>query len=220
LPDLTIPGKRTSCHPKESSEYLNTVDSYVEYLQGLKADPDDDIIVAGIVGDPNKFAIERDASNRPILSPSCEYGDQDAFPAIRTNAFLEAFPNHVQTSICGADLSQALIDIGATLKRSFGDYCFENPVADLDPDTDGLQADCTVTDVRRLPGNAEQELAVIPQCGTGRIPCWKIEQDPEKCFYTSAHDKLVIDRNGAVPSSDVHVKVNCVTTDDSGDGQL
>ncbi len=216
--DLTAPGEKTGCHAKESSEYLNSVDSYVDYLKSLKAAPAKDVIVAGIVGDPDKFKITTNAG-KPILAPSCEYGDQDAFPAVRTNDFLEQFENHVRTSICGADLSQALVDIGATLKRSFGDYCFESEVADLDPVADGLQADCAVSDWRSLPNGGDQELAIIPQCGAGRIPCWKIDKDPTKCFYTPSHDKLVIDRGGVVPSSDIHVKVNCVTTDDSGQVQ-
>ena len=73
--------------------------------------------------------------------------------------------------------------------------------------------------MRRLPGGGEQELAVIPQCGTGRIPCWRIEDAPVECSYTPSHEKLVIDRAGAVPASDIHVKVSCVTTDDGGQVQ-
>lgn len=210
-PTLSIPGEHANCKPKDPSPYLNSVKTYVDDLRSLKADPDKDVMVAGIVGNPDKLKITTDK----LLGPSCEYGDQTAFPAIRTSAFLGQFPQNVEATICGADLSQPLVDIGALLKRSFGDPCFESKVIDYDPNTDGIQADCTVTDMR-----GDKEIAVIPSCAfAGRIPCWRVEVDEQKCSYTASKQKLVIDRGGVVPASDVHVKVNCVTEADSGQVQ-
>lgn len=209
-PNLTIPGEHTNCRPKDPSQYLNSVDTYVDYLRSLKADPDKDVIVAGILGDPDKFKITTDK----LLGPSCTYGNQDAFPAVRTADFLAQFPQSVEASICGADLSQPLVEIGALLKRSFGDPCFESKVVDFDQNADGIQADCTVTDMR-----GDKELAVIPNCSFNRIPCWRVEVDEQKCSYTASHEKLVIDRGGVVPTSDIHVKVNCVTEQNGGQVQ-
>lgn len=209
-PTLTTPGEHANCRPKDPSPYLNSVDTYVDYLRSLKANPDKDVIVAGIVGDPDKFKITTDK----LLGPACTYGDQSAFPAVRTASFLKGFPQSVEGSICGADLDKPLRDIAALLRRSWGDPCFESKVIDFDPDADGIQADCTVTDMQ-----GDKELAVIPSCSFGRIPCWRIELDEEHCGYTSAHQKLVIDRGTVVPPNDVHVKVNCVTEQNSGQVQ-
>lgn len=210
-PTLTIPGEHANCRPKDPSPFLSSVKTYVDYLRSLKANPDKDVIVAGILGDPDKFKITTDK----LLGPACTYGDQSAFPAIRTATFLGQFPQNVEASICGADLQKPLVDIAALLRRSFGDPCFETKVVDFDPTTDGIQADCTVTDMR-----GDDELAVIPSCASAdRIPCWRIEIDEEHCSYTPAHHKLVIDRGGVVPASDIHVKVNCVTEQNSGQVQ-
>lgn len=209
-PNLTIPGLHANCRPKDPSPLLNSVQTYVDYLRGLKADPDKDVIVAGILGDPDKFKITTDK----LLGPACTYGDQTAFPGIRTATFLKGFPQNVEGSICGADLQKPLADIAALLRRSWGDPCFESKVIDFDPNTDGIQADCTVTDMQ-----GDKELAVIPNCSFNRTPCWRIEVDNDHCGYTSDHQKLVIDRGSVVPPNDVHVKVNCVTEPSSGQVQ-
>jgi hypothetical protein len=214
--DLSVPGLYTDCEPKTGSPYLSDVDTYVDFLRGLKSDPDHDLIVTGIVGDPDPFEITKDDAGKSVLKPSCSHSGQYAYPAVRTADFLAQFPQSVRETICNDDLSAAIVRSGVLLKRSFGDPCFESNVADLDPAADGLQADCTVSDVQRLPDGSEKELAIIPACTTGRIPCWRIEQDAAKCYYTDNQLKLVIDRGGVIPPSDTHVKASCVTTDDGG----
>jgi hypothetical protein len=217
-PDLSKPGLRTSCEPQYQSQYLEPVDRYVEVLKGLKPNWRDDVIVAGIVGDARPFEIVLDAKQQPILGPSCTYGgNQTAVPALRSADFLAQFIEPVQRSICGADLSQAMVDIAVRLKRRWGDPCWEGEIADLDPATTGLQPDCTVSDVRRLPDGSSEELGVIPHCSSSKVPCWRLEQDDAKCYYTATHQKLVIERGGLIPPSDIHVKASCVTLDpDSG----
>lgn len=213
--DTSIAGVRTNCRPKEDSAYLTQVDRYVDFLKGLKALPDEDVIVAGIVGDPDPVEISKDDQQRSILKPSCTYGGQFAFPAVRTASFLEQFPLSIRETICDPDLSGALVQIGALLKRSWGDPCWDGSLADVSPDP-GLQADCTVSDYRKFPDGSSQELATIPACGSGQIPCWRIEEDAAKCYYTPTQMKLVVDRGGALPPADTFLKASCVTTDDSG----
>jgi hypothetical protein len=223
--DMTTPGDRTSCHPSDHAKYVESVDRYVQFLEGLKPDRRD-VVVAGIVGDPSPFTIATD-NGTSVLGPSCSYagpsGTQHAFPAVRTADFLSQFPLSSRSTICGADLSGAMTQIGALLKSAFGDPCFETQLADADPSTPAPDYDCTVTDVRRVASGADQELAVIPPCGTNpTIPCWRIEEDAVQCAYTQTnpHLKLVVDRGGVVPPSDVHVVASCVTTDPAGGGQF
>ena len=217
---LTQPGLLTQCEPRDTTQYLEPVDRYVNFVRGLKADPRRDVIVAGIVGEDDPFEIVLDAQQRPVLGPSCVYGGtQAAYPALRTAEFFRGFDQQVQRTICGADLTAALVEIAALLKRSFGDPCFESLVVDQDPATDGLQADCAVSDVRVFPDGSEKEVALIPQCGTGAVPCWRIEVDATQCFYTSSNLKLVIDRGGVIPPDDIHVRASCATTTDDGSFQ-
>jgi len=217
---LSEPGLLTQCEPRDTTQYLEPVDRYVSFLRGLKANPRDDVIVAGIVGDNNPFQIVLDAQQRAVLGPSCVYGGtQAAFPALRTSEFIRGFDRQVQRTICGADLTAALVEIAALLKRSFGDPCFESLVVDQDPATPGLQADCSVSDVRVFPDGSEQELATIPECGTGALPCWRIETDTRQCFYTESNLKLVIDRGGVIPPDDIHVRASCETSVDDGSFQ-
>jgi hypothetical protein len=211
-PDLSKPGLRTDCKPAATSQYLESVDRYVEAIKGMKRNWHDNVIVAGIVGDSEPFKIELNSDNQPILGPSCTYnGNDGAVPALRTASFLDKFQQKVQRTICNADLSQAMVDIGALLKRSFGDPCWEGVVADMDPDTAGIQPECSVLDVQVLPDGTRKELEAVPACGGGDIPCWKLVEDAAQCFYTEQHLKLVVDRGGVIPPDDVHVQASCTT---------
>ncbi len=216
-PDLTKPGVRSDCEPNDTSEYLEPVDRYVDFVKSLKPNPKDDVIVAGILGRNEPFEIKLDDKGKPILGPSCTYGgNQTAVPALRTAGFLAEFEHRVQTEICGADLSQAMVEIAKELRRVLGDPCWEGELIDQDLSTDGLQPDCQVSDVRVLPDGTREEIAVIPACGTGAIPCWRLELDTVQCSLTETHLKLVIDRGGVLPPSDIHVKASCVTTEPGG----
>jgi hypothetical protein len=212
-PDLTKPGLRTDCVPTDQSQYLEPVDRYVDYVKSLKPNWRDDVLVAGIIGKNAPFEIVLNDKGQPILGPSCRYGiDQTAVPALRTADFLEQFQFRVQKEICNADLSPAMVEIGVQLRRLIGDPCWLGEVTDVDLETAGLQPDCSFTDVKVLPDGTRQEVAAIAACGTGKIPCWRLEVDTAQCGFTSTHLKLVIDRGGIIPPSDIHVQGSCVTT--------
>jgi hypothetical protein len=213
-PDMSQPGVRTSCQVQQNSAYLEPVDRYANFIKGLKPNWREDVIVAGIVGNNSPFEIIKNDKAQVVLDPSCKYGVNDgAYPALRTSHFLDQFPQTVRSSICGADLSSAMVEIGVLLKRSFGDPCWKGEITDLDPATDGLQAECTVTDVRVFPDGSTQEVDLIPSCGSDQIPCWRLERDDISCHYTDTKLKLVIDRGGVIPPADITVKASCVTTD-------
>lgn len=207
---LDTPGVRTSCQPRIDSPYLGEIDSYVDFLARLKPAAEKNVIVAGIVGDPDAVRIDKEGP-QSVLAPSCTYGGQYAYPAVRTASFLDRFPQSVRQTICEGDLSGALVQIGALLKRSFGDPCFTSEIADLDP-APGLQPDCTASDYRTLPDGSEQEVRMIPSCAFGQIPCWRIEEDAQQCHYTRTRLKLAIDRGGELPGADMFVKATCATS--------
>ncbi|HLL24587.1 MAG TPA: hypothetical protein VK427_20790, partial [Kofleriaceae bacterium] len=215
-------GPREGCHARDDSAIVAPVDRYVQFLKSKKADARD-VIVAGILGDPQPFAIvDKPGTTTKVLERSCTYagttGEQVAFPAVRTAEFLAQFPNTGQATICDADLSDGLEQIGVQLRKVIIDSCFEYALADADAVTPGPQYDCSVTEVRRRPNAPDEEVGVIPACAGGRTPCWRVEAAPVECAYTKTdpHQKLVIDRAGVAPSPDVRVKASCVTAESSG----
>jgi hypothetical protein len=216
-------GMRTDCHPREDSTTITQVARYVDFLKQRKLDQRD-VIVAGIVGDPEPFAIvHKPGTTTKILDRSCTYqnpmgGEQFAFPAVRTDSFLSQFESSARATICDDDLSDGLTQIGVLLRNKVINNCFELPLLDSDPEAPGTQYDCAVTEVRRHPNAPDEQLRVLPACETGRIPCWRIESDPLECGFTKIdpHLKLVVERGSEVAGVDIRVKASCVTTESSG----
>ena len=215
-------GRRADCHPRDDSTLVAPVDRYVEFLKARKADPRD-VIVAGIVGDPDPFEIvNKPNTTTKVLKPSCTYtgptGEQLAFPAVRTADFLAQFPNTARATICDSDLSDGLAQIGAQIRETVIDSCFKLALADVNPDLPGPQYDCSVVEVRRRVNAPDEELRILPPCGGGTTPCWRVEEAAVECAYTKTdpHLKLAIDRAGATAEADIRVKASCVTAESSG----
>jgi hypothetical protein len=206
-------GPREGCVPREDSAEVSGVDRYVEHLISLKRDPLD-VIVAGIVGDAENFAVAT-RSNVPVLGNACpEETTGEALPAVRIGHFLEQFiSRNTRTTICDGDLSDALLQIAILLRKILLDPCFDTTPIDVDPDTDGPQYDCTVTEVRRTPNQPDEEVRVIAPCERGGFPCWRIEADPVQCSFAESPEKLklVIERNGEEVAEDIHIRASCVT---------
>jgi hypothetical protein len=215
---LDVLGPREGCRPNEASTMLTPISRYADFLKSLKTDARD-VIVAGIVGDPEPFEIKTGMYGTPVVRESCTYngatGPQFAYPAVRMSSFLQQFANNTRTTICDSDLSDGITQIAAQIVGLAGSPCFKSEPIDVDPDTDGVQYDCSVTEVRRRGANLpDEELRSFPQCRSGGPrPCWNIEADAAQCFFTSAHLKLVLDRGGVPAPNDTRLKVNCVTSD-------
>jgi hypothetical protein len=220
-------GRRDDCHPNDTSDMIAPVDRYVDFLKAKKPDPRD-VIVAGILGDIGPFEItKKPGTNTTVLGRSCTYTsptgtEQFAFPAIRMAELVDQFPYHARTTICDDDLSAGLTQIGVAIKTVIAEPCFERQLLDVDLEQAGPQYDCSVTEVRRHPNAADEEVGVLPKCGDGRMPCWHIEEDAVACGYTATnpHLKLVIDRGSAPPDPELRVKASCVTAPSPTDSPL
>jgi hypothetical protein len=220
--DMAI-GARQDCHPREDSTMITQVSRYVDFLKQRKLDQRD-VIVAGILGNPEPFAIiNKPGTSTKVLDRSCTYtnptgGEQFAFPAVRTSSFLSQFVSSARATICDDDLSDGLALVAELLRDKVINECFKLPLFDADAEKPGLQADCAVTEVRRHPNADDEQLRVIPPCEAGRTPCWRIEDDPVGCGFTKIdpHWKLVVDRGSEVAGPDIRIKASCVTTEGSG----
>jgi hypothetical protein len=227
---LMATGPRTGCHPKATPRWVEQPEHFAEMIKGLKASPKD-VIVAGIIGTTDKFGITTSAAGATVLDSSCSYNKpnstekQVAFPAVRTAAFLEAFPaRFTQQSICEPDLSPALLEVSKLIAETLGTRCFEQKPADLDPDTDGAQYSCSVVEVRRIVNQPDEELVVVPPCpgdGTAGGACWQIVADNADCAMIPGNPQqlaLDIEWNGAPHDETIHIEANCVTESADGGG--
>jgi hypothetical protein len=222
--EMNAIGVKGQCGPNESSEYLESVKTYVDFLKGLKSDPSK-VIVAGVLGAIEPYRVELrkptpDQPLQPLVAHSCSYqganGPEVADPPTRLKFFLDQFPTrNTFTSICQRDLSGGLELIGRLLKFALGDPCIDGKLADVDPATPGAQYECAVSDVTNARKPSQTE-AVVPPCNTAdganasNKPCWAIESDVLNCQRSPNNHTLKIYRSAA-PAPDTTVFANCVT---------
>ena len=187
---VRTPGPRSGCVPRDSSEFLYDVDEYVQFLYSLKASPEQ-ILVATIAGDLSPLKVverhdERLNIDYVALDYSCTEDDAEAVPPVRLSAFVSGFgeENGQRTSICDADLSGALEDIGRLITEK-ASACLKGELADRDATAPGLQPDCIVSltesgqEEQRLP---ECDNAASPRDST-TLPCFTLLPN-ETCSAT------------------------------------
>jgi hypothetical protein len=220
-------GVKDECGPNESSPYLEKVQAFVDFVKKLKSDTNK-IVVAGIMGDFDDGDPEDPAYTVELRTPpgggtaipsvahSCSYqgaaGIEVADPPTRLKYFLDQFPNRSTfTTICQRDLSMGLELIATLLKAAIGDPCITGKLADVDPETAGVQYDCAVSDVTNARKPNQMEM-IIPQCNEAlsNKPCWHIASDPVNCAMAPNNQILKIERTVAPPPETI-IFANCVT---------
>ena len=145
-----------------------------------------------------------------------------ASPAVRMNALVEAFGDGgMRQDICAydpvagdVDLSGALVQIAALLRRALGTPCIAGALADGDPTQDGIQPVCSVSDVVHLrqPDQDEQLLAACAgpltcDADLPDPPCYRFESNQDCGSETNL--TIAIDRCGTAPP-DTTVVVRCL----------
>ncbi len=137
------PAAYTTCEPRGDS-YLHHPSHYTDFLNTVKADPNK-IVVAGIVGNaaPVEVVLNQDAN--PEMEPSCSSGNGSAIPGIRFRWFLDQFGERAAfTSICDADLSVAVTDVGTVVRNAIIDYPTEPDAGMPGVDPSGDSGGCSV----------------------------------------------------------------------------
>jgi hypothetical protein len=212
----------TGCVPRTDSPYIRNPQDYVNFVKGLKDDPNL-IIVSGIIGNPEPVRVSI-VDGKPKLSASCSStANGTADPAVRLKYFLDQFPGSTFTSICNNDLSAALTKIAEALARIIGNPCLEGDISDqdLNPNAPGLQIECSVADVR-YPGTEQESSKTIRRCEmqddttpvAGQAhPCWYAKKDAS-CNMASTPSglQLLVERDtGADPPTGTYVQASCVS---------
>lgn len=175
------PGQRRDCRPNEESLHMTSVSMYAEALRTVKGN-DDQIVVAGIMGDPSLVEIEVNLDGVAQVVPACPEQAGGARPAVRLQGLLDEFQHGSQfRSICDG-VPNAVLDTAQQIRRALGTACLEGFVADADPDTAGRQPDCIVSDVInvdriRLPACSAPW---APEAST-TWPCFVLKTGLEEC---------------------------------------
>jgi hypothetical protein len=207
-------GMRTHCAPEATGAYLSHPDGYAQFLKDLKGTgtaDDDDVVVAGILGNATPVAVDKDPDNakRAALAPSCgARSTGTATPAIRTQRFLSRFPGRSsQASICQDDYASSMSQIGDALRDAMGNPCIAGELLDQDPGTPGLEPDCEVADVVD-PRGPQRSATPIASCAAthGVTPCWKVTADSRRCAQTTSHLRLDVQRSGEPPTAQVEAR--------------
>ncbi|MEO8702274.1 MAG: hypothetical protein ABI867_19675 [Kofleriaceae bacterium] len=205
-------GVKTDCEASTSSDLLDGVEGFHDFLVSLKADPKK-VVATAITGTVDPFQVElRPAPGggtaQTALAHSCTFqganGTEVADPPVRIQSFLDLFPSRSATSsICQSDLSGGLGLIGDLITESIGSPCLSRDVTDIDDDAPGLQVDCLVEDVVGV--NSTQ----IAPCDSSETPtCWKLDEDPEAC-PSRQNLKLTVVRSEA-PDPATVTRMSCV----------
>ena len=214
-------GVKDQCHPDDASQHLEVVSKFVADLKALK-DDDTKIVVAGILGTLDPFAVERRQINNTqdlALAHSCTYNPpgggetQVADPPVRLQFFLDQFPNRsTVTSICQADLSGGLQLIGELLKQAIGTPCISGNLLDTDPSTPAVEPECTVSYIANF-GKANAQETLLPQCTGSNMPCWEIIKDVTNCPCNATLDPTC---NPANPLDNLSLKINDAVAQPAG----
>jgi hypothetical protein len=204
-------GPRTRCQPNEASPYHASVASMVSFLKSIKAE--DHLIVAGIIGNPDKVSVYAGRMGTLDIEPSCRYPlpnpapggptEQTARPGVRLESFIKSFANHLVSTICSDDLTQAVNDIARLIAGSVGSLCFNSTPAE--------PHQCEVLDVP--PSAAGRPATPLAPCDAARanVPCWYIAKDLEHCQASPTQLAVWVERGGLAPPAQTEIHADCVT---------
>lgn len=217
-------GEYSNCRPDPTSTFALQIEGLVGKLRALKKRPDDQLMIAGIIGPANNIVIENNPDTslgQPALRvrPSCMYRKpmctesatenclQKAAPSNRIEAFANAFRYHFSTTICETDLAQSITALGQNLTAPLNPSCFTAPLR--------TPTDCVVTDIAEADGAREQ---LVPQCDAtaSTKPCWRIGTDTQVCTPpTFTGQRITFERTQPLPVNAV-TRVECASEDSVG----
>jgi hypothetical protein len=209
------PGMYTDCRPRENSPHMRSIADVTTAIRKLKPFPDEQIIVAAIIGPENPFGIRaKDSAGHLEVAPACTYQKpnctvtgtetckQNAAPSVRLNAFVDNVVKHYQTTICKDDLSDSIQAVAEYVAKDLNPRCFKSPLAD--PPV------CNVTDILNYE-TANEAADTVPECNDAKsnLPCWHVETNLTDCVPDLFSGKqMVIERSDALPATAV-TKVEC-----------
>ena len=197
--DKGVDGNPVDAASAEEDAALYPVERYRALLQQLEdakkqLDPNQEIIVAGIVGVPENYPSIQlipyapgpgpdDPSSFQVqfgIGQGCVSQVTEAVPPVRMHSFSDAFlvdEDEVNLfSVCSNDYFPALGTIVDAIRDQLRPACVPICVADTDAVAEGLQPSCTMSQTYTAPDGTPHE-DVLPHCPDGVVP-----DGAEACF--------------------------------------
>ena len=193
----------TSCVSNDTASGLLTpVSQFVADIKALKADPDNQILVAAITGPPSPYAVasvpEVGGQNTqpgelwPEIVHSCGPAGGDdvnpestmsptdgsfADPGVRISQFVTSFTDSVTASICDASYASSMQAIATKIGQLVTPPCITQTIRN---DKNG-NPDCLV--VENVENNNVYQRTTIPNCATNNnaAPCWLVASSGASC---------------------------------------
>jgi hypothetical protein len=206
--DMNMVSVKDGCASRTDSPYVEDIASFASFLSGAKPDPSM-VMIAAIAGVPTPVEVElRDPPGGgaaiPALTHSCSYQASDglevADPAVRIAQLTGEFPTRGSfETVCQADLTLPLTNIGLQARRLVGDPCVPVALADRDP-APGIQPTCTVTE-----GTTD-----VPACDGNNLDyCWQLVVDDQACTSSPQHLRFQMLRGTPAPANR-SIEVRCL----------
>ena len=153
--------------------YLPLIDvrDIIDSVNGVKGNPQTQILVSGIFGWPpdtalpnvqttDQYRIGVDTTSQPpsqstlwdympiCWNPTVQASDGNIYKAyggLRHNKFVSAFgANGQRFSICNQDFTDAMTQIGTAISQALSPGCVQYPLIDTNPNAPGVQPECQV----------------------------------------------------------------------------
>lgn len=207
-------GTHADCVARDGSMYMRDIEFYADFLKAIKDDPSN-VLVTTVSAGPEPVTVSQDADDAFSLELACDSPYAQASPSVRLHQLQSSFPQRNNTvSICNEDLSEAML---LTVEQLLGvpDLPCIDGAIDLEPDLDGLQSSCTVSEVY-WPDTPMHSERVLPACSSDapaaeELPCWRLAPDPTYCPDTETAARLEIYRGPEPVSTGTQVRALCAT---------
>lgn len=194
----------------DDAAVLYPLSRYIGLLEGMEVqkqelDADNELLVtviAGVEGAGEDWSVTyADTSDTDYqlafgIGPGCTSADdQSAVPPVRMRALAEAMDPAGLYSICDADYSATLADLGDRITAQFGPVCYSKCVADADLSTPQLEPNCTLeedppgnenTQRMQLCERADGGYVIDPETQTYQLPA-----GVDLCYA------MLVDRDGS-----------------------
>jgi hypothetical protein len=197
--DLDVDGTLVEARDADELAVLRPTAGYIDELQELESNkqiitPDQEVLVSVIAGvGSDGEAIYQDAADPQFqadfgIGPGCEGTMGFAIPPVRLREFADAFAVGDQRrifSVCDEDYAPTLVTIAEGIAEQLKPSCMPACVADVDPDTPGLDVSCSlIEETPRSDGSFEE--IPVPACNAdGTLP-----DDAVECYVALSGDAL------------------------------
>jgi hypothetical protein len=189
---VTGPTTLNNCVPAEGAGRLMPTSEFVDFLKGLKTDPQK-LFVAALMGPTTPYVVAPGTiqtvngnETQPVMQHSCmatTAGPDGKFdfadPGIRIKAWLDAFHEHaVSASVCENDFKMPLMKIADAVGKTLRGQCIDGQVTTR---TDG-SVNCQAGLRKKSATGATVETAT-PMCDATvtTVPCWRLVDDNDSC---------------------------------------